>query len=165
LTNLPTGFPPDPQRPLHKRFLANRRFGIAAFAVLTVLLCSGSTAPTGCPTGNIGPSNAEVIGGAVAIGVGIAAAIAIPIAIHNSHHNLKGCVFSGPNGLELQTGDGKAYALEGDSAGVKVGDTFKVHGTRLKKAKGSNADQVFQVTQIKKDYGSCHLIPPPGTQQ
>jgi hypothetical protein len=165
LTNLPTNFPPNPQSPLYQRFLTNCRIGIAAFAGLAVLLCSGSTAPTGCPTGNIGPSNAEVIGGIVAVGVGVAAAIAIPIAIHNGHHNFKGCVFSGANGLEAQTGDGKTYALEGDSANIKVGDTFKFHGSKLKKAKDSKSDQVFQVTQIKKEYGPCHLIPPPGSPQ
>jgi hypothetical protein len=57
-----------------------RRLGIASFAGLTVLLCSGSTAPTQCQ-GHIGPTTGEVVGVGVAAGAVIAVAIIVPVEI------------------------------------------------------------------------------------
>jgi hypothetical protein len=65
-----------------------------------------------------------------------------------------GCVVSGPNGPELQTGD-KRYALEGDAASIKVGDRVKIHGSRVKKTRDQTGGQVYRVEKIKKDYGPC----------
>jgi hypothetical protein len=143
---------PRPQSPV------NRRFGIAAFAGLTVLLCSGATSPSGCPSGSIGPSNGEVVGAAIGVGAAVTAVVVVTaVAVNNSHHVLKGCVVTGANGLELQTSDAKRYALDGDAASIKVGDRVKLHGSKVKKTKDTTGDQVFRVEKLKKDYGPCEV--------
>jgi hypothetical protein len=137
---------------------AASRFGIAAFAGLAVLLCSGSTSPTGCQSssvGNIGPSNGEVIGAAVGIGAVIAIAIIVPVEISHSHHTLTGCVLTAPNGLQLRTSDAKIYALEGDAASIKVGDRVKLHGSKAKKTKDVAGNNVFRVEKLNRDFGPC----------
>jgi hypothetical protein len=137
------------------------RSGIAAFAALAVMLCTGASSPTGCtsspPPGNIGPSNAEVAGAVIGIGAVIAVAIIVPVEIHRSHHILTGCVVTSANGLDLQTGDGKIYSLEGDAASIKVGDKVKLHGTKIKKAKDSSGPGVFKVEKLNRSYGPCPL--------
>ncbi len=148
----------DPSETAKPSSIANRRLGIAAFAGLAVLFCSGSTAPAGCQSsGNIGPSQGEVVGAAVGIGAVIVVAIIVPVEISHSHHTLAGCVFTGPNGLELRTSDSKTYALEGDAASIKVGDRVKLHGSKVKKTKDTSGDQVFKVEKLNRDYGSCHV--------
>jgi hypothetical protein len=132
----------------------SRRLGITAFAGLTVLLCSGSTAPTQCQ-GSIGPSTGEVVGAAVGVGAVIAVAIIVPVEISRSHHIITGCVRTGTSGLELQTSDGKTYALEGDAASIKVGDKVKIHGSKIKKTKDSTGPGVFRVEKLNRDYGPC----------
>ena len=81
--------------------------------------------------------------------------MAITYTVQNQHHTLKGCLFSGPSGLKLRTSDSTIYTLEGHSGTIKVGDRVKLHGSKLKKAKGSTDDQVFVVEKLSKDYGSC----------
>jgi hypothetical protein len=139
-----------------------RTAGITAFAVLSVLLFSGQTAPTTCHE-NIGPSTGEVVGVAVAAGAVIAVAILVPVEVSKSHHILKGCVYAGPNGVSLQTSDAKNYILEGDPSAIKVGDMVKFHGVKVKKTKDSKGDQVFKIAEMKKDYGPCHVTAPPAT--
>jgi hypothetical protein len=130
-------------------------------AVLTAFLCCGATAPQGCqPSGHIGPSGAEVAG--VGIAAGAAIAVVVLIEVHHVHHTMKGCVFAGPNGLELQTqGDGKTYALAGDTAKIRAGDLVRFHGSKVKKAKDSTGDQTFSVEKISRDYGPCKSGPRP----
>ena len=150
----------DPSETAKPFSIANRRLGIAAFASLAVLFCSGSTAPAGCQGyGNIGPSSGEVVGAAVGIGAVIAVAIIVPLEISHSHHALNGCVVTGPNGLELRTSDSKTYALEGDAASIKVGDRVKLHGSKAKRTKDSTGDQVFRVEKLNRDYGPCPVSP------
>lgn len=141
---------------------SKRTAGVAAFAVLSVLLFSGQTAPTTCKSsGSIGPSTGEIVGVAVAAGAVIAVAILVPVEISRSHHILKGCVFAGLNGVSLQTSDAKTYILEGDPSAIKVGDMVKFHGLKVKKTKDRKGDQVFKVAEMKKDYGPCHVMAPP----
>jgi|ERR1039457_3037497 hypothetical protein len=141
---------------------ANRPLGVAAFAALAVLCCSGASSPTGCQSsGHIGPTTGEVVGAAVGIGAVIAVAIIVPVEISRSHHTIKGCVVTGSNGLQLQTSDAKTYSLEGDAASIKVGDMIKFHGSKVKKTKDSTGDQVFKVESLKKDYGPCSVTPKP----
>jgi hypothetical protein len=150
---------PDPGNPTtSKRFAPpGRRLGIAAFAGLAVLFCSGSTAPTQCQGGNIGPSNGEVVGAMVGVGAVIAVAIIVPVEISRSHHIVTGCVVAAANGLQLQTSDGKIYALEGDAASIKAGDKVKVHGSKMKKTKNSTGPGVFTVQKLTRDYGPCPI--------
>lgn len=139
----------QPNKPL------GRRVGIGAFAALTALLCSGSTSPTQCQGCQIGPSNGEVVGAAVGIGAVIAVAIIVPVEISRGHHILTGCIVTGANGLELRTSDAKTFALEGDAAGIKVGDKVRIHGSKIKKTKDNTGSGVFTVDQIKRNYGPC----------
>ncbi len=130
---------------------------------LASLVCCASVGPTACTSGlqpsklNIGPSGGQIA--AVAVGVGaVVVGTVVLIEVNHSHHTLKGCVFSGPNGLEVQTqDDAKTYALAGETANLKVGDLVKFHGTKLKKVKGSAGDRTFTVEKISKDYGPCKL--------
>ncbi len=151
-----TRLDPGPSKTSKRFGVADRRLGIAAFAGLTVLLCSGSTAPTQCQ-GSIGPSSGEVVGAAVGIGAVIAVAIIVPVEISHSHHIVTGCVTTSANGLDLQTSDGKTYALEGDAATIKVGDRVKLHGSKIKKTKDSTGPGVFRVEKLTRDYGPCPI--------
>ena len=155
----PTGL--KPSKTSRPSPIAVRRCGIAAFAGLAVLLCSGSTSPTGCQAilGNIGPSNGEVIGAAVGIGAVIAIAIIVPVEISHSHHTLTGCILTAPNGLQLRTSDAKIYTLEGDAASIKVGDRVKLHGSKAKKTKDVAGNDVFRVEKLNRDFGPCPVSP------
>ncbi len=158
----PVSSAPNPSATAKTPSITNYRLGIATFAALAVLLCSGSTAPAGCSPGSIGsigPSNGEVVGAAVGIGAVIAVAIIVPVEISHSHHTLTGCVFNGPTGLELRTSDSKTYALEGDAASIRVGDRVKLHGSKARKTKDTTGDQVFRVQKLNRDYGSCPVRP------
>jgi hypothetical protein len=103
-----------------------------------------------------GPSGGEVAGAVVGVSAGVAVVVAV-VAVNHSHHVKTGCVVSGPQGLELQTSDSKSYALEGDTANLKVGDRVKVHGSKVKKAKDAAGPDVFKVQQLNKDYGACQV--------
>ena len=133
-----------------------RRWGLAAFAAIGALLCTGASSPAGCSSsGSIGPSNGELVGAAVGIGAVIAVAIIVPIEISRSHHIVTGCVVTSASGLELHTSEGKSYALDGDAASIKAGDKVKLHGSKLKKTKDSTGPGVFRVEKLTRDYGPC----------
>jgi hypothetical protein len=148
----------------------HRRRGIICFVALLSFLLCGATSPNGCtsssPPPSIGPSNGEIIGAAVGISAGIVVGVVVLVEVNKSHHNLKGCVTAGPDGLTLHTeGNGKTYALTGVPANVKVGDVIQVHGSKSKGQKDSAGDQDFAVEKMSKDYGPCKalLAPPAGT--
>jgi hypothetical protein len=124
----------------------SRRQRITAFAAFVALACSGATS---CTRTQVGLSAAAIA--AVLVGT----TVGITIAVQNSHHTLQGCVFSEANGLKIRTSDAKVYALEGETATIKVGDRFKFHGSKLKKTKDSTGDHVFVVERLSKDYGPC----------
>ena len=132
-------------------------------AILTVFLLCGAQSPQGCNTSNtnynIGPSKGEVTAAAVGVVAVIAVGTVVLVEVHKSHHMVKGCVSSGPNGIEVTTeGDKpKTYVLEGNMATVKTGDLVRFHGNKVKKTKDSTGDQTFQVQKISKDYGPCKV--------
>jgi hypothetical protein len=137
-----------------------RRTGILAMIAFALFLCCGQATPAygQLQFGNIGPSKGEIVGAGVAVGA-IVVAVIVVVHIHNSHI-LKGCVVAGPNGRELRTGNGeKTYALSGGQD-LKAGDLVKLHGTKVKKAKG-DAEQAFTVEKLNKDYGPCKATPTP----
>jgi hypothetical protein len=140
-----------------------RRLGVTAFVAMTAMLCTGASSPTGCntsgSTGSSGTYEGYAVGAAIGIGAVIAVAIIVPVEINRSHHNLTGCVFTAANGLELRTSDAKTYSLEGDAAGIKVGDKVRIHGSKIKRTKDSTGPGVFRVDQIKRNYGSCPVAP------
>jgi hypothetical protein len=137
-----------------------RTTGTLTLAALSLFLLCGQTAPVACKD-QPAPSHtgAEVAGVAVAAGVVIGTVVLVHV--HNSHHNIKGCVVSGPGGLEVRSGSGtdaKSYKLTGDT-NVKVGDQVKLHGSKIKKDKNSTEDQTFTVEKLTKDYGACKVTP------
>lgn len=143
-----------------------RRSGIISFAALSSLLLCGATSPSGCtssPSGTIGPSKGEVYGAAAGIIAVALVGTVVLVEVHKSHHTIKGCVTTGPDGLELRNeGNQKTYALTGVTANVKVGDVIKVHGDKVKNQKDSAGDQDFMVVKMSRDYGACKadLNPP-----
>ncbi len=129
--------------------------------LLSAVICCAATGGS-CNSSNdnfsIGPSTGEVVGltvGAVAI---VAAVIIIPVEISKSHHTLKGCVLSTPNGLELRTTENKTYALSGPAADIIPGNTLRLHGDREKRDKNTAGDQVFLVQRMQKNYGPCQAL-------
>jgi hypothetical protein len=133
----------------------DRRKGIVSMVALTSFLFCGMTAPQQCNTNN-GHGTAIGVGALVAVGVGTA----IIIAVHSSHHNLKGCAYSDKDGLHIKDGDTtKDFILTGATPNIKVGDVVKVHGSKVKQAKGVTGDQMFVVEKVSKDYGVCGAQP------
>jgi hypothetical protein len=118
---------------------------VTVVALLASFVCLGASS---CTKTEIGLSIA---------GIGAAVVLTTVVVTHevgNQRHTLKGCLISGPNGLELRTSDSKAYALEGELASIKVGDRVRLHGSKLKQ-KDAAKDQVFVVDKLGKNYGSC----------
>jgi hypothetical protein len=132
--------------------IMDRRKGIVSMVALTSFLFCGMTAPQGCDNNNNGHGTAIAVTAVVAVGV----TAAVIIAVHSSHHNLKGCAYSDKDGLHIKDGDTtKDYVLTGATPNIKVGDVVKVHGSKVKKNKGEAGDQTFVVEKLSKDYGAC----------
>jgi hypothetical protein len=131
---------------------------------LASVVCCVSVGPTGCTNGlndknfRFGPSGGQITAAAVGVGAAVAVTVIVIVEVHRSHHSLKGCVSSGPNGFQVQTpDDSKTYALAGDTANIKAGELVRLHGTKAKKVKGSPGDRTFTVEKINRDYGPCKL--------
>ena len=131
---------------------------------LASLVCCATVGSTGCTSGlqntklSFGPSGAEVTAAAIGVGVVVVVGTVVLIHVHHSHHTVKGCVFSGPNGLQVQDqGDMKTYALAGNTANITVGDLVRFYGTKVKQVKGSAGNQPFTVEKISRDYGPCKV--------
>jgi hypothetical protein len=137
----------------------NRRAGIVSMICLTTVLLSGATTQS-CNTTNsqpvnIGPSEGEIIGAAVAVVAVVVVGTVVLVEVHNSHHTIKGCVTMGPSGLQVRDTDhSHTYDVTGVTANVKVGDVVRLHGDKGKKIKGDPA-QSFVIQKISKDYGPC----------
>lgn len=110
-------------------------------------------APGAIICGNIGPDIGPYVVGA-AVGIAAVVVVTTVLVIHYKAAKVKGCLASGPNGLELtSSGDKAAYDLAGDTSSLKPGEQVKLKGKK-KRAKGS-AHQTFTVTELSKDYGAC----------
>jgi hypothetical protein len=136
-----------------------RRGGVISAVALSSFLLCGATAPTSCTSassGNIGPSEGEVVGAAVGVVAVLVVGTVVIVEVNKSHHRLKGCVTAGPNGLELyDAGNQKIYTLTGITANVKVGDIIQVHGSKQKGQKDSTGAQDFKVEKMSRDFGPC----------
>jgi hypothetical protein len=125
--------------------------------IIAGLIIGGTSSPLlgqSSSSGNLDFTGYKV---GIAIGAVAVAAVVVAVAVHHSHHLMSGCVVSGTNGLELQTSDSKTVELQGESTGIKAGDRIKVHGSKVKKTKGTTGPDVFRVDQLQKDYGLCHV--------
>lgn len=103
------------------------------------------------------------LGRDIALGVvGIAAGLVVTVVlvVHYMPKSAKGCVASGPNGLQLaDNADKLTYELTGDTSNIKAGEVVKVKG---KKKHGKHgASSTFTVTKLSKDYGACPANPSP----
>lgn len=135
-----------------------RKTGIISMLALSSFLLCGATAPVTCKENNIGPSTGEVVGIGVGIGAAVVIGTVVLVHVNHSHHEIRGCVSSGPNGLQVQNdSDKKLYTLIGVPANVKVGDIVKVHGDKEKQPKGSTATEEFKVEKMSRDYGPCKV--------
>jgi len=137
---------------------------MVAIALASLIGCV-AVSPTGCANGvqntkiSLGPSGADLAAAVVGVGAVVVGTVVI-IKVHNSHHTVKGCVFSDPNGLQVQSeGDLKTYALTGETSNIRVGDLVRFHGTKLKKVKSSPGNRIFVVEKVTRDYGPCRLAP------
>jgi hypothetical protein len=139
----------------------NQKFGFIAMAALTPLFLCGATSPTGCQS-QPQPSNAGIYATAAAVGGGIVVGAIILVEVNKSHHTVRGCVSTGPNGLVvLNESDNQNYALVGVTANTKVGDRVRLHGAKDKKNKNSPAGRTFVVEKVTKDYGPCTVSTKP----
>jgi hypothetical protein len=138
------------------------RKGLVAFAALSTLLLSGASSPSGCTTNNndqIGPSAGEVYGAAAGVAAVIVVGTVVLVEVHKSHHTVKGCVTSGPDGLQVHNErDQKVYALTGLTANVKIGDIVKLNGNKEKNQKDSAGDVDFMIQKMSRDYGPCSAM-------
>ena len=136
-----------------------RRTGMVSMTCLAAFLLSGaatqSCSTTPQPQDSIGPSKGEVIGVAVGAVAVVVVGTVVLVEVHNSHHTIKGCVTSGPSGLQVRDADNThIYNVTGVTTGVKVGDVVRLHGDKQKKTKGDTG-QGFVIQKINKDYGAC----------
>jgi hypothetical protein len=162
---------PEILRPSHadSRPSAGRRRTEKIIAIaLASLVCCVSVGPTACTNGlndknfSFGPTRGQITAAAVGISAAAAVTVVVIVEVHRSHHTVKGCVSSGPNGFQVQTqDDAKTYALAGNTANITVGDLVRFHGTKEKKVKGSAGDRTFTVEKISRDYGPCKVISAP----
>jgi len=162
---------PEILRPSHadSRPSAGRRRTEKIIAIaLASLVCCVSVGPTACTNGlndknfSFGPTRGQITAAAVGISAAAAVTVVVIVEVHRSHHTVKGCVSSGPNGFQVQTqDDAKTYALAGNTANITVGDLVRFHGTKEKKVKGSAGDRTFTVEKISRDYGPCRVKPGP----
>ncbi len=97
------------------------------------------------------PSGAAVYTGIVVVCVGIAVIVTVLVLHHPGKQSvITGCITSGANGLSLtDEKDHRAYALSGDTIGVKPGDRAALKGRR----NGKTA--VFTVRSVARDFGPC----------
>ena len=132
---------------------------------LGAFLLSGATGTQSCAppqsVGSIGPSKGEIIGASVGVVAVVVVGTVALVEVHNSHHTIKGCVFSGPSGLQVQDmNNTHTYNVSGVTTGVKVGDVVRLHGDKQKKIKG-DPGQGFVIQKINKDYGACQVTAAP----
>lgn len=98
--------------------------------------------------------------GAVAGLTGAVAGIGVGVYFAVQHaHTVKGCVSDTPNGLLLQTDDGKIYVLLGATTDIQADQRIKVRGTKRKKIDGVTDQPSFVVEKLGKVYGSCTVTP------
>jgi hypothetical protein len=135
--------------------IMRRRRGIVCLGALGPLLVCGGISFSGC-------TRTQEVGSVVGLAAIVAGTTVVLVEVEKSHHTLKGCVTGGRNSFELTTqGDDKIYALSGATAGLRVGDVVKVHGSKHKARKGGSGPRDFVVEKINRDYGPCNAAPAP----
>jgi hypothetical protein len=123
-----------------------------ALAMLLCFVLLSTTTPANAST-NLQTQGKEI----VAAGVAVVAAVVVVVVVVTLHYrspSVKGCVATGPNGLELKTeGNQLTYELTGATSDLKPGEIVKVKGKKKSARAGTNP--TFEVKQLSKDYGVC----------
>jgi hypothetical protein len=128
---------------------------LRTFIVLILCLVLSLPATSQSGLGHIGPSNGEIAGILVGAGVVITVVAVVIYRKAHKHPTIVGCVSLGANGLSLTNKkDNKVYALFGDTASLKADEQVALKGKKLKDSSGK---LTFQVEELAKDYGACHL--------
>lgn len=147
-----------------------RRTRLVSLVAATTLLLSAVSVPANAdelPVSTPAPApshkTAEIVGIAILTGVVVGAVVLIEI---HRHRSLKGCVSSGPGGLQLQNvKDGKTYTLVGATNQAQPGEILQLRGSKQKQSKRhrteDNDELTFVVKKMKKDYGPCPNAVPP----
>lgn len=144
-----------------KPALAKTRKRVIAMLAITSLVSTGVIAMDGCDNQsfNIGPTKGQVVGAILGSAAILGGTTAVLIAVHKSHHSVKGCVISSENGLLIENGDKKTYLLAGNTATIKPNILLKLHGTKSKRLKGAVGNPTFEVEKISHNYGPCTVSP------
>ena len=87
----------------------------------------------------------------------VALVVIVVVVVHESRkkRTVTGCVISGANGMSVtDEKDKRIYALSGNTADIKTGDRFTLHGKKVN-PKGANAPLGWHVNKETKDFGAC----------
>ena len=128
---------------------------------LGLLLCL-LLLPTNTParaSSNLGTQIEAATIGAI-VGASALVVLAVILIVHHKPGTVKGCVVSGPNGLEVVNSTDKlTYELNGGVTDIKPGELVKVKGK--KKVGKGGAPTTFTVMELSKDYGACPVAEKP----
>ncbi len=136
-----------------------RKARLIAKLLLPSLLASTLMPLEGCKGQklNIGPSGGEVAGVIIGAAVIIGGTTAILVHESHAHHQVKGCVSSGANGLQIETADKKTWLLTGNTPNIQAGNLVKLHGNKIKQPRQATTAPTFDVEKIDKDFGTCKV--------
>jgi len=91
------------------------------------------------------------------VAVSVALVVITVVIVHESRkkRTVTGCVASGANGMSMtDEKDKRIYALTGNTADIKTGDRFTLHGKKVN-PKGASAPLAWEVSKETKDLGVC----------
>lgn len=124
-----------------------RRVSLASLLV-GILLTGEPARPDSLKT-----TGTEIVVGIVAVSAAIGVGIGFGV-YHATHSSMKGCVTSGPGGIEFTNeGNKKTYLLTGTTTGVTPGTIARLKGKKQSAKRG--APPTFRVDKVAKTYDSC----------
>jgi hypothetical protein len=121
--------------------------------VLVFALCVALAIPTQADQLSDDARNAVI--GIVAVSVALVVIIVVVVHESKKKRTVTGCVTSGANGMNVtDERDKRIYALSGNTADIKPGDRFTLHGKNVN-PKGASAPLAWEVNKEVKDFGAC----------
>jgi hypothetical protein len=123
--------------------------------VLVVALCMALAIPARASNDPFGDQIRGAIIGIVAVSVALVVITVVIVHESRKKRTVTGCVASGANGMSMtDEKDKRIYALTGNTADIKTGDRFTLHGKKVN-PKGASAPLAWQVNKETKDLGAC----------
>jgi hypothetical protein len=120
---------------------------------LIVALCMILAIPTHAD--QLGDDIRNAVIGIVAVSVALVVIVVVVVHESRKKRTVTGCVTSGANGMSVtDEKDKRIYALSGNTADIKTGDRFTLHGKKVN-PKGASAPLAWQVNTETKDLGAC----------